>query len=137
MSWIGKTRPPASFNSRINVGSIDTNNAKRDEHLRGPDFFNANQFPAITFQSTAVSAAPNEAGETVYEVTGDLTMHGVTRPVTLALRLLKEGQGREGEDRNGFLCEKHLNRSEFGMTNMVPAIGDEVAVTISFEGVKQ
>ncbi|TWU30237.1 YceI family protein [Bythopirellula polymerisocia] len=135
---LDKENPAASqFQFSINASSIDTNDAKRDEHLRGPDFFNVKQFPAITFQSTEVATQQNEAGETVYEVTGDLTIHGVTRKVILPLRLLKEGQGMQGDTRTGFLCEKHIMRTEFGMTNMVPAIGDEVAVTISFEGVKQ
>lgn len=135
---LDKENPGASqFQLAINANSIDTGNAKRDEHLRGPDFFNVKQFPAITFQSTKVETKENEAGETVYEVTGDLTMHGVTRSVPLSLRMLKEGPGMEGKTRTGFLCEKHIMRTEFGMTNMIPAVGDEVAVTISFEGVKE
>ncbi len=127
----------SQFQLTINAGSIDTGNEKRDEHLRGPDFFNVKQFPLITFQSKQVSASKNEAGETVYEVTGDLTIHGVTRSVPISLRLLKTGEGMQGETRTGFLCEKHLMRTEYGMTNMVPAVGDEIAVTISFEGVKE
>lgn len=135
---LDKANPAASqFQFSLNASSIDTNDAKRDEHLRGPDFFNVKQFPAITFQSTQVTVQQNETGETVYEVTGDLTIHGVTRSIPLSLRLLKEGPGMEGDTRTGFLCEKHIMRTEFGMTNMVPAIGDEVAVTISFEGVKE
>lgn len=135
---LDKENPAASqFQLSINADSIDTGNAKRDEHLRGPDFFNVKQFPAITFQSTKVETTENEAGETVYEVTGDMTMHGVTRSIPLSLRLLKEGPGMDGKTVTGFLCEKHIMRTEFGMTNMIPGIGDEVAVTISFEGVKQ
>ena len=135
---LDKDNPAASkFQFSINPASIDTNDAKRDGHLRGPDFFNVKQFPELTFQSTEVTTQQNEAGETVYDVTGNLTIHGVTRQVTLPLRLLKEGQGMQGDTRTGFLCEKHLMRTDFGMTNMVPAIGDEVAVTISFEGVKE
>lgn len=127
----------SSFEMTLETASVDTGDAKRDEHLRKPDFFNANEFPQITFKSTEVSAKKNDKGETVFEVTGDMTMHGVTRKVTLPLRLLKVGQGMQGEQRSGFLCETRLSRSEFGMTNMVPHIGDDVAVTISFEGVKQ
>jgi polyisoprenoid-binding protein YceI len=127
----------SSFEVTIETASVDTNDAKRDEHLRKPDFFNANEFPQITFKSTEVAGKKNDKGETILDVTGDLTMHGVTRKVTLPVRLLKVGQGMGGEQRSGFLCETRLLRSEFGMTNMVPHIGDEVAVTISFEGVKQ
>lgn len=127
----------SSFQMTIQTASIDTNDAKRDDHLRGPDFFNAKEFPEITFQSTGVAAEKNDKGETIYQVTGDLTIHGVTRQVTMPLKLLKVGPGMEGEMRSGFLCETRLARSEFGMTNMIPAVGDDVAVTISFEGVKQ
>lgn len=127
-----------NFQMTIQAASIDTNDATRDGHLRGPDFFNAKEFPTITFQSTEVKAEKNDKGETIYQVAGDLTIHGVTRKVTLPLRLLSVGPGFGGNDmRSGFLCETRLARSEFGMTNMIPTIGDDVAITISFEGVKQ
>lgn len=136
----------SSFQLTIDAASIDTNDAKRDGHLRGADFLSTNEFPTITFQSTEVKAesagagAPPEgsAGAVVYQVTGDLTMHGVTRKVTLPLRLLKVGVSpMDNKKHSGFLCETQLLRSEFGMTNMIPGIGDEVAVTISFEGVAE
>jgi polyisoprenoid-binding protein YceI len=124
----------SSFDFTIETASVDTGDAKRDEHLRKPDFFNANEFPQITFKSTEVKSEKNDKGETIFQVTGDLTMHGVTRKVTLPLRLLKVGPGMDGKQRSGFIAETRLLRSEFGMTNMVPHIGDDVAVTISFEG---
>ena len=127
----------SSFELAIDVNSIDTNDAKRDEHLKNADFFNVKQFPAITFKSTSVSAEKDSSDNTIYQVTGDLTMHGTTKSITLPLQLLKEGPGMGGKNRTGFLCETRLKRSDFGMTNMVPAIGDEVAITISFEGVQQ
>lgn len=127
--------PAASrFEFTIETASVDTGDAKRDEHLRKPDFFNANEFPQITFVSTEVKSEKNNKGETVFQVTGELTIHGVTRKVTLPLRLLKVGPGPDGKQRSGFIAEMQLFRSEFGMTNMVPHIGDDVAVTISFEG---
>jgi polyisoprenoid-binding protein YceI len=131
----------SSFELTIDAASIDTNDAKRDGHLKSADFLNVNEFPLITFKSTEVNqkepeaGGPGaEAGQTVYEVTGELTMHGVTRPVTLPLKLLKVGEGMDGKKRSGFLCEARLLRSEFGMTNMIQAVGDDVAITISFEG---
>src|SRR5690349_10141147 len=75
---IDKDPAKSSFALSIPIDSIDTNNVKRDEHLRAPDYFNAKQFPALTFQSTKVKAV--DGG---YEVAGDLTMHGVTKPVTI------------------------------------------------------
>jgi polyisoprenoid-binding protein YceI len=129
--------PAASqFQLTINAASVDTNNQKRDDHLRSPDFFNVKQFPAVTFQSTGVTAEQTDSG-TIFNVTGNLAIHGVTREVTLPLKLLKEGPGMGSEVRSGFFCESTLKRSEFGMTNMIPGVGDEVAITVSFEGVRQ
>lgn len=131
-------KPEAStFNIAIDAGSIDTNDAKRDEHLRGPDFLNAGEFQTITFKSTKVVPKKVEGG-IVLEVTGDLTMHGETRPVTLVLKKLGEGPGPTGNDfRTGFDTQTTLKRSEFGMTKMVGPIGDDVEIMISFEGVRK
>ena len=120
----------------ISAASIDTNDQKRDEHLKGPDFFNVKQFPVINFQSKSI-AVEQTANGSVYRVTGDLTIHGVTKKVTLPLQKMGEGKGPAGNFRTGFHCETALKRSDFGMTNMIPMIGDEVAVTVSFEGVRQ
>jgi polyisoprenoid-binding protein YceI len=130
--------PEAStFQVALDVASIDTNDAKRDEHLKGPDFFNAGEFPVITFKSTKVAPRKTETG-IMLDVTGDLTMHGVTKPVTLELQKLGEGPGPGGNDfRTGFSGTAKLKRSDFGMTNMVGPVGDEVAITISIEGIRK
>ena len=128
--------PTASkFQLAIEAGSIDTNNAQRDGHLKSPDFLNAAEFPVITFESTKV-ATRQDGDKTVYDVTGNFTMHGVTKEVTLPLTKLGEGEGPGGY-RAGFLCETKLLRSEYGMDKMLPGVGDEVTILISFEGVKQ
>jgi len=125
------------FKVAIDAASVDTNNKGRDDHLRGPDFLNTSEFPVITFESTKV-ATRQDGDKTVYDVTGNMTMHGVTKEITLPLVKLGEGQGPGPMGyRSGFLCDTKLMRSEFGMTNMIPGIGDEVAITISFEGVRQ
>jgi len=128
-----------SFKFAIQTGSLDTNNAKRDEHLRSPDFFNVQQFPTITFESTACTRASTPDQSIVYQVTGNLTLHGVTRQVTVPLRLLAEGKGPYGDSRSGFLCQTELKRSDYDMTNLLEnnLVGDAVSITISFEGVKQ
>ena len=127
----------ASFTLAIDAASIDTNDAKRDDHLRGPDFLNTGEFPVISFKSNKV-AVKKEGETTVYVVSGELTMHGETKPVTLNLQKLGEGPGPTGQGfYTGFNCQTKLNRSEWGMTKMIPNIGDEVAVTISFEGVRK
>ena len=124
------------FQLNIDAASIDTNDAKRDEHLRSPDFLNAKQFPVISFQSTAVTSQESSRG-TVYQVKGKFTMHGVTREITLPLQKLQEGLGPAGQYRTGFICQTSLKRSDFGITGMIPKIGDEVVITISFEGIRQ
>jgi len=125
----------STFKVVIDAASVDTNNQGRDNHLRGPDFFNAGEFPLITFESTKV-AARQEGEKTVYDVTGNMTMHGVTKEITLAL--VKLGEANMGRDyRTGFLCDVKLKRSDFGMSGGIPNVGDEVAITISFEGVRQ
>jgi polyisoprenoid-binding protein YceI len=122
-----------SFYLTIKTESIDTNNAKRDEHLRSPDFFNAKQFPTITFKSTSVKAAV-EGG---YQVTGDLTVHGVTKPVDFKLVGGRKAEFPKGVQRTGFSTELTIKRADFGMDKGIEAVGNEVYISISFEGVKK
>jgi len=131
--WNNANPSSSQFQLIIPTASIDTNDQKRDGHLRGADFFNANQFPQIVFQSTAVKPS----GENNYDVVGNLTMHGVTKQVTLPVRKLGEGTGPYGKYRCGFFCQTTINRSDFGMNKMIPDIGNQVAITISFEGIRQ
>jgi polyisoprenoid-binding protein YceI len=121
-----------AFTMTIKTESVDTGNAQRDAHLRNPDFFNAPEYPTITFQSTAVKAVKDG-----YEVTGDVTMHGVTKPVTFTLSGGKQAEFPKGVKRTGFSTEFVLKRSDFGVGEKVPpaAAGNEVHVSISFEGV--
>jgi len=139
---IDKTNPAnCRFQLVIRADSIDTNNAERDKRLRGPDFFNVEQFPELRFDSVRCEAAGTPDGSVVYKLTGNLTIHGVTRQVTsLPLRMLGEGPGAAGNDhRTGFLCQTELKRSDFGMTNLLDKnlVGDAVGITVSFEGVMQ
>ena len=127
------------FQMAINAESIDTNNDGRDKHLKGPDFFDAATYPAITFKSTTVVLG-NEPNRIVYQVTGNLTMHGVTRQVTLPIELLGEGPGPGGQGQHaGFLTQTELKRSDFGMTKFLEneTVGDPIGITVSFEGIKQ
>jgi polyisoprenoid-binding protein YceI len=134
---LDREKPNASqIQFAINAASLDTNDQKRDAHLKGPDFFNVKEFPVISFQSTAIAVEKTPKG-TLYNVTGNMTIHGVTKKVTLPLKKMGEGKGPAGNFRTGFHLETSLKRSDFGMTNMIPMIGDEVAVTVSFEGVRQ
>lgn len=137
---LDKANPANSrFQLVIQADSLDTNDAKRDEHLRSDDFFNVRQFPTIAFESRSATQANTQDGSIVYQVTGNLTIHGVTRQVTLPLRLLAEGKGPYGDQRTGFLCQIELKRSDYGMTNLLEnnLVGDAVSVTVSFEGTLQ
>jgi polyisoprenoid-binding protein YceI len=125
-----------SFEAVIKAASIDTNNKKRDDHLRSPDFFNVNQFPTITFKSGNVHAHGD-----VLHVTGELTLLGTTRPVEFHLRKMGEGKDPWGNQRIGFTTDpgRHMviKRSDFGMTGHDKMVGNEVELMISFEGIRQ
>ncbi len=127
------------FQLVIRADSLFTNNAKRDEHLRSADFFNVQQFPEIRFDSTRCEIANAPKGGVVYKVTGNLTIHGESRPISLNLFMLGEGEGAYKDHRTGFLCQTELKRSDFGMTSLLPnnVVGDAVGVTVSFEGALQ
>lgn len=122
----------SSFTVTIKAESVDTGNGMRDTHLRGPDFFNVKQFPTITFKSTEVR--PIKDG---YDVTGELTLHGVTKPASITLKGGKKAEFPKGVQRIGFSTDFSLKRSDFGMDKLAPAVGDEVLVEVSFEGVKK
>ena len=119
------------FNFEIDAASIDTNVAERDKHLRGPDFFNVEEFPKITFESTEI-----EREEGVYQVRGKMTMRGQTKDVTIPIRLVGIGRGPFGKERAGFFAKFELKRSDFGMDSMLSSIGNKIAVTFSFEGIR-
>jgi polyisoprenoid-binding protein YceI len=116
----------------IQATSVDTNNARRDEHLRGPDFFDVRQFPTITFRSTAM----RKTADGVFEVTGDLTLHGVTKSITTTVHKVGAAQTPMGYRAGGEL-QLTIKRSDYGMRFMPDAIGDDVALDISLEGIRQ
>ena len=101
-----------AFDITIATGSVNTGIAKRDQHLLGPDFFNAAQFPEITFKSDSVRAKPNDT----YEVVGKLTLHGVTRPLTVTLKKVGTGKSPAGDqivgDRYGLYDQTDRLRHE-------------------------
>ncbi|MDC3379510.1 YceI family protein [Planctomycetota bacterium] len=122
------------FQITVNSASVDTNNNDRDDHLRGPDFFNVREFPEITFRSKSVTK--NEDG--IYEVTGDLTFHGVTQEVTVNAEYFGSGPGMQGETRCGFEVEILIKRSDFGVSYLVGRpLSDEVKLIVAIEGITQ
>lgn len=118
----------------IKTDSIDTKHEGLDKHLKSPDFFNSVQFPSLTFNSTAISL--NGAGEGT--VAGNLSLHGVTKPVTLKLKQIGSGKGMKGETRVGYVATGSVKRTDFGMGYGVPgAATDEVDLRINIEAIKQ
>jgi polyisoprenoid-binding protein YceI len=128
----------SSVEFTIHAKSIDTNEPRRDEHLRSAEFFDVANHPAITFKSTSLK--PN--GKDSWLVTGDLTMRGVSKQVTLPVTLLGEGKDPWGNEKLGLETTVTLNRKEFGLTwNKTLEtggllVGDEVKVQIAIEANK-
>ena len=110
----------------VSPGSISTDNAARDEHLRSADFFDAQKYPSALFESTALVRNSDRTGK----VTGTLSLHGTSRPVSLDVTYLTLDPHA---DMQRFTATGKLKRSEFGMTNYLAVIGDEVTLTIEAE----
>ena len=116
----------------INPASVDTNSEKRDQHLVGPDFFNAKEFDKISFKSTSIK----KITEKEYELTGDLTMLGVTKSVTAKGEFYGEGKSPKGDKIVGAEATFKVKRTDFGMNYGVPNIGDEVTLIVSVEALE-
>jgi polyisoprenoid-binding protein YceI len=124
----------SSVEYAIKTASIDTANERRDGHLRSPDFFDAEKFPEITFKSTKVVAK----GQDRYDVTGNFTLHGVTKEITVPVAFLGFAKTQRGE-KAGFEVTTTINRKDYGIVWNQPmdagslVLGDEVTVAINIE----
>jgi len=113
----------------VDASSISTANDKRDNHLKSGDFFSAKEFPQLTFKSKSVKKAGDK-----FEVAGDLTVKGQTKPMTVMVQDTGRGPGRKGEVA-GMRTTFTFKRSDFGMDYMIgKGLADEVEVTVSLEG---
>ncbi len=108
------------------IDGINTGVPALDSHLKTPDFFDAAQFPTATFKSTKVELT----GDKTAKVTGDLTLHGVTKPVTLDVTLNKITDDKK---KAGFNAKGTIKRSDFGISRYIPAVSDEIDLEISSE----
>ena len=117
----------------VKVDDIDTVNAKRDKHLKSHEFFDAKKYPLILFQSETFE----KIGEGIYEVSGRLSFHGVTRPLTVKVEHIGSGKDPWGGYRAGFETSFMVKRSDFGMTHMLGGVGDEVRLTVNIEGIRK
>lgn len=119
-----------AFDLVVKTAAIDSGNEKRDQHLKSPDFLNAKQFPTIAFKSEKVEAK----GKDSYLVTGNLTLHGTTKPVTIEVETTGTATGPRGGKVAGIEATFTIKRSDFGMKNMIPMVGDEIRLIASLEG---
>ncbi|MHB1272934.1 MAG: YceI family protein [Rhodanobacter sp.] len=121
----------SSVDVTMPLSMLDTHVPALDEHLKKPDFFNADKYPVVTFKSTAVKSL----GGNRFKVTGNLTVHGVTRPVVLDATLNKVGPHPMTKASSiGFDATASLKRSNFGVGAYVPGVSDEISIHITTEG---
>lgn len=123
----------SSINISIDVNKIDTANAKRDAHLRSPDFFSAKEFGTATFTSTSIAAGANDT----FTAEGDLTIRGVTKKVSATITKVGEGPGMQGGTVYGFDTTLTIKRSDFAIDYGPKVLSDEVTLTIAIEGGRQ
>lgn len=121
-----------SFDIKVKTASIDTADKKRDKHLEGPDFFNAKQYPLLTFKSKSVKSADDGK----LHVTGDLTCRDVTKEITVEMDIVGQADTQMGA-KAGFETTFTINRQEFGVAYGPGVIGDDVRITVSIEGDKK
>jgi polyisoprenoid-binding protein YceI len=118
----------SSIDVSLPMASLSTGVAKLDAHLASPDFFDAEKFPTASFKSTGVTVT----GKNKLDVAGNLTLHGVTRPVVLNVTI-NSLEPKRGSPAAGFDAVATIKRSEFGVSRMVPAVPDEVKLSITLE----
>lgn len=122
------------FTTTIQTTSVDTNNERRDNHLRSADFFEVETYPQMTFMTTSVTST----GDKTFDLTGNLTLHGVTKEVTLKGTVTGIITDRRSEKlKAGVKLTGTLNRLEFGVGGENPTLGDEVELTIRLEMAQQ
>jgi polyisoprenoid-binding protein YceI len=127
----------SSVNVTIQAASIDTNERDRDTHLRSADFFDADKFPTLAFRSPTIT----RKGDQRFDVAGDLTIRGVSRPVTFDVTFLGKAKDPWGNERIAFEAEATINRKEFGLNWNAALetggflVGDEVKISLSVQAI--
>jgi polyisoprenoid-binding protein YceI len=127
----------SSASITVRAASVDTNERDRDAHLRSADFFDVETYPALTFRSTAIA----RKGTAGFELAGDLTIHGVTRPVTFDVNFLGKAKDPWGNERIAFEAEATVNRKDYGLNWNAALetggflVGDEVKISLSVQAI--
>ncbi|MEN9845951.1 MAG: hypothetical protein RIS36_1098 [Pseudomonadota bacterium] len=137
-SFDPKNIDASKADAQISAGSINTGEAKRDDHLKSGDFLDTSKFNAISFKTTRVEKVSEER----FKAHGDLSLHGVTRPVTLDVTYGGSATDPWGKERAAFLATTRINRKDFGLTwnkaletgGLV--VGEDVDITLEIEGIK-
>jgi polyisoprenoid-binding protein YceI len=129
--------PSSTVSATVQTASVDTANPKRDEDLKSGNFFDATKFPEITFKSKSVKSLGTDKAD----VTGDFTMHGVTKELTLHAQFLGKGKGMKGEVSGWHLMSDPIKRSDYGLSwnhaiEGTQVVGDDVEITIDIEADK-
>ncbi|MGP7734786.1 YceI family protein [Oceanimonas smirnovii] len=119
----------------VKTASLDTNHGERDRHIRSDDFLDVSKFPEATFKSTSVTKDDDDEGE--YVVKGDLTLHGVTRPVTFEIEQVGAGEDPWGGYRRGFEGEMEIKLADFGIDYDLGPAAATVYLEMHLEGVRQ
>ncbi|MFC4618677.1 YceI family protein [Camelliibacillus cellulosilyticus] len=129
----------ANIHFTVDVASIDTRNEGRDTHLKSADFFDVDKYPQMTFQSTNIV----QKSEDEYDVTGDLTLHGVTHPETFHVTFEGQVKDPSGNEKAGFTGTGQIKRSDYGLTWNAALetggvmVGDDIKITIEIEATKE
>ncbi len=128
-----KSPEKSTFEITAKLDTINTMDKKRDEHLRGPDFFNVKQFPTVTLKSKTVKKAGNR-----FDITADLTLRGVTKPISFTFDQMKTGKDPWNNFRTGGQTVLNIKRTDCGMNYMSKPgeIGDDIEIMVSIEGTK-
>lgn len=132
-SYDTKAQTGSNILVNIDTASLDSNHAERDKHLRGKDFLNVSKYPSASFKSTNVKFTDDDTAT----VTGDFTLHGVTKSITFEMNKVGEGQDPWGGYRAGFEGETSLKLADYGIDYNLGPASTHVDIGLSIEGVRQ
>ena len=122
----------SSVEVTINTASVNTHLKARDDHLRNADFLDVEKYPTMTFKSTQVKKMKDNLGE----VTGEFTLHGVTKTITIEVTFIGETDVPWGQHRAGFETTFNIKRSDYGMDKLLVPAGDDIEITLLVEAMR-